>query len=100
VIGLSREKREVLNTTIIDAVPEHRYELATDSIWPLLLAIIVGLTMTFVIFTPWAIPAGMFFSLLVLYAWFWRGNEPKFIVEASKPKPEVLPAQTELAAQT
>src|SRR3954447_2794285 len=99
VVGLSTEKREVLNTTIIDAVPEHRYELATDSIWPLALAIVVGLTMTFVIFTPWAIPAGMFFSLIVLYAWFWRGNEPKFIVEASKPKPQMPAAQTSLAAQ-
>ena len=89
----------MLNTTIIDAVPEHRYELATDSIWPLLLAIVVGLTMTFVIFTPWAIPGGMFFSLIVLYAWFWRGNEPKFIVEAAKPKPQISAAQTRLAAQ-
>jgi len=99
VVGLSREKREVLNTTIIDAVPEHRYELAGDSIWPLALAIVVGLTMTFVIFTPWAIPGGMFFSLIVLYAWFWRGNEPRFIVEASKPRPRVLPAQADFAAQ-
>jgi len=99
VIGLSTEKREVLNTTIIDAVPEHRYELATDSIWPLALAIVVSLTMTFVIFTAWAIPAGMFFSLIVLYAWFWRGNEPKFITEAAKPKPHMSPAQTTLPAQ-
>jgi len=99
VIGLSTEKREVLNTTIIDAVPEHRYELATDSIWPLALAIVVGLTMTFVIFTAWAVPVGMFFSLVVLYAWFWRGNEPKFITEAAKPKPQMPPAQTSLPAQ-
>jgi len=87
VTGLSREKREVLNTTIIDAVPEHRYELAIDSIFPLLLAIVVGLTMTFVIFTPWAIPAGMFFSALVLFAWFWRGNEPQPIAEAGVARP-------------
>ncbi|HZR04412.1 MAG TPA: cytochrome c oxidase subunit I [Candidatus Udaeobacter sp.] len=100
VVGLSTEKREVLNTTIIDAVPEHRYELATDSIWPLLLGIVVGLTMTFVIFTAWAIPAGMFFSLVVLYAWFWRGNEPKFIVEAAKPKVEMSQPEAALAAQT
>jgi cytochrome c oxidase subunit 1 len=84
VVGLSHEKREVLNTTIIDAVPEHRYELAIDSIWPLLLAIVVTLTLTFVIFTPWAVPAGMLFSLVVLYGWFWRGNEPKFLTEKSK----------------
>jgi cytochrome c oxidase subunit 1 len=100
VVGLSTEKREVLNTTIIDAVPEHRYELATDSIWPLSLGIVVNLTMTFVIFTPWAIPGGMFFSLIVLYAWFWRGNEPKFIVEAAKPKPHVSAAQPSLVVQT
>jgi cytochrome c oxidase subunit I+III len=99
VVGLSTEKREVLNTTIIDAVPEHRYELATDSIWPLLLAIVVGLTMTFVIFTAWAIPAGMFLSLIVLYAWFWRGNEPRFITETAKPRPQPPTPETGLAAQ-
>jgi cytochrome c oxidase subunit 1 len=99
VVGLSTEKREVLNTTIIDGVPEHLYELATDSIWPLVLAIVVGLTMTFVIFTAWAIPAGMFFSLLVLYAWFWRGNEPKFIVEAAKSQPQRTGAQTGVAVR-
>jgi cytochrome c oxidase subunit I len=98
VVGLSHDKREVLNTTIIDAVPEHRYELADDSIWPLALAIIAGLTMTFVIFTPWAIPGGMFFSMLVLFAWFWRGNEPEFLT--GKSKPETTPGATELAAQT
>ncbi len=99
VVGLSTKKREVLNTTIIDAVPEHRYELAVDSIWPFLLAIVVGLTMTFVIFTPWALPAGMFFSMIVLYAWFWRGNEPKFIVDAAKPKTELSGPHTGLAAR-
>jgi heme/copper-type cytochrome/quinol oxidase subunit 1 len=87
VVGLSREKREVLNTTIIDAIPEHRYELAIDSIFPLLLAIVVGLTMTAVIWTPWALPAGAFFSLIVLYAWFWRGNEPQPIAEAGEETP-------------
>jgi len=100
VIGLSTEKREVLNTTVVDAVPQHRYELATDSIWPLLLGIVVSLTMTFVIFTPWAIPGGMFFSLIVLYAWFWRGNEPKFIVEAARPNPDMAAAQPRLIPQT
>ena len=73
--------------TIIDAMPEHRYELAIDSIFPLLLAIVVGLTMTFVIFTPWALPAGMFFSAIVLFAWFWRGNEPQPIAEAGIVQP-------------
>jgi len=100
VVGLSTKQREVLNTTVVDAVPQHRYELATDSIWPLLLGIVVTLTMTFVIFTPWAVPGGMFFSMIVLYAWFWRGNEPKFIVEAANPRPEMAGAQPNFVPQT
>jgi hypothetical protein len=67
----------VLNTTIIDARPEHRYELAIDSIYPLLLAIVVGLTMLWFIFSPWAIPGGAAGSLIILYMWFWRGNQPQ-----------------------
>src|SRR5205823_688901 len=42
ITGLSTTKREVLTTTIFDAAPEHRYELATDSIWPPALAIVVS----------------------------------------------------------
>jgi cytochrome c oxidase subunit 1 len=87
VVGLSMRKREVLNTTIIDARPEHRYELAIDSIWPLLLAIVVGATMTWFVFSPWSIPVGAFASMLMLYGWFWRGNEPKHLVEASQAHP-------------
>ena len=42
VSGLSTDKRIVLNTSILDARPEHRYELATDSILPFLLALVTG----------------------------------------------------------
>ncbi|MFN2476976.1 MAG: cytochrome c oxidase subunit I [Chthoniobacterales bacterium] len=87
VVGLSKEKREVLNTTIIDAQPEHKYELAIDSIWPLCLAIVVGATMTWFIFSPWAIPLGALGSLIVLYFWFWRGNEPQPFAEGAEAHP-------------
>jgi cytochrome c oxidase subunit I len=94
VVGLSKEKREVLNTTIIDARPEHRYELAIDSIWPLLLALVVAGTMLWFVFSPWAIPGGAFASMLMLYGWFWRGNEPKHVVEpaAEHPPQHTAPA--------
>ena len=82
VTGLSLKKREVLSTTIIDAKPEHRYELAIDSIWPLVLAIVVTGSFTALIFTPWAIPIGAFLSMIVLYIWFWRGTEPGLVEEA------------------
>jgi cytochrome c oxidase subunit I+III len=77
VVGLRTDKREVLNTTIIDAQPEHRYELAEDSIWPFLLAIVTGGTFTTGLFHPAAFPIGMFFAFFILCGWFWRGNEPR-----------------------
>ena len=94
VTGLSMEKREVLNTTLMDGAPEHRYELAIDSIWPLVLALVVGGTFVFIIFTPWALPVAMLLSFIVLALWFWRGNEPESVVEAAKPKqPDLAVAQ-------
>jgi len=77
VDGLSTEKREVLTTTLLDAHPDHKYELAEDSIWPFLLALVVGLSFTGLIFHPIAFPLGMGFAYLVFILWFWRGNEPK-----------------------
>ncbi len=93
VVGLSHEKREVLNTTIMDAEPEHRYELATDSIWPLVLGIVVTATMLWFVFSPWAIPVGAFASLIVLYLWFWRGDEPKTIADPVHRVPAAQPAE-------
>ena len=87
VVGLSTTKREVLNTTILDAIPEHRFELATDSIWPLCLAFAAGGSFIGAIFTPWAIPLGAALSLVVLSLWFWRGNEPHTILHGIRQTP-------------
>ena len=40
--GLATDTREVLVTTMHDAVPDHRYHMAGDSIWPFLAALVVG----------------------------------------------------------
>jgi cytochrome c oxidase subunit I+III len=77
VTGLMVEKREVLSTTMLEAAPDHRYELCGDSIYPLLLGLAVGLTFTFGIFNPWAFPIGAFVTLLALIPWFWSGTETK-----------------------
>jgi cytochrome c oxidase subunit 1 len=71
VTGLSTERREVLNTSMIDAHPDHRHELPGDSIWPTALAIAVGTSFVGCIFTPWAIPAGMILTAIALVGWFW-----------------------------
>jgi len=96
VIGLSTTKREVLNTTILDAVPEHRYEIATDSIWPFALAIAAGGSFIGAIFTPWAIPIGAGLSLIVLTLWFWRGNEPHTIIHGIQQTPSPPPEHEQL----
>jgi cytochrome c oxidase subunit 1 len=87
VTGLSTEKREVLNTTIVDARPEHRYELPEDSIWPFLLAGVSGLGLTAVIFHPAAFPVSLGFAYVVLFGWFWRGTEPKRLSARPAPAP-------------
>jgi cytochrome c oxidase subunit I+III len=92
VYGLSTQKREVLNTSLMEASPEHRYELPEDSIWPLVLGLVVGGTLVGVIFNPWAIPIGALLTYIVLVFWFWRGNEPKSLTSPEKePAPQILP---------
>jgi cytochrome c oxidase subunit I+III len=80
VVGLSTECREVLCTHIMDAEPDHRYELPGPSVYPLLLAIAVGETFSVGIFTPWAFPIGALLAAAALYGWFWSPrlskNEP------------------------
>jgi cytochrome c oxidase subunit 1 len=94
VTGLSTEKREVLSTTLLEAAEDHRYEIASDSIWPLLLALVVGGTITWGIFNPWAFPVGAVGSLVMLTGWFWRGNEPEHLTSTKHKKatPLELPA--------
>ena len=75
IVGLSNEHREVLNTTILEAAPDHRYEMVGDSIYPLFLSFVVGLTITGAIFDPWAWIIGAGLSLVALIPWFWSGTE-------------------------
>jgi cytochrome c oxidase subunit I+III len=100
VIGLSTTERELLTTTILDAIPEHRYEISPDSIWPLVLALVVGFDLLWMIFHPIAFPIGIAAGLIVLAFWFWRGNEPGWLVEGiSKRKPKPKPHQFTLKDQ-
>jgi cytochrome c oxidase subunit 1 len=95
ITGLMTAKREVLNTTMLEAAPDHRYEIVGDSIYPFFLALAVGLTFTFGIFNAWAFPIGAFFCLLALVPWFWSGTETEK-QETDKvdkePAPLIVPA--------
>jgi cytochrome c oxidase subunit I+III len=74
ITGLSVKIREVLSTTIHDAAPEHKYELAGPSIIPFLMSLVIGATFIGFIFTPWAMPAGLAASFIVLFVWFWSNS--------------------------
>ncbi|HYE96117.1 MAG TPA: cytochrome c oxidase subunit I [Rubricoccaceae bacterium] len=81
VIGLATDHHEVLATTILDAAPEHRYSLPDHSIWPLVLALVVGSALAAVIFHPWAVPIGGLLAAVVLICWFWEGTKSPGIPE-------------------
>ena len=87
VVGLSTEKHEVLTTSLLDAQPEHRYELTGDSILPLLLAIGGSGCIIGAIFDPWFVVLGSVLSALILGVWFWVGPEqPKHVKKKHKDK--------------
>jgi hypothetical protein len=74
VTGLHTNFPEMLCTKIHDAAPEHRYAVNSHSIFPFLLALVTAGTFIGFMFTPWSIPAGMFFSFIVLLGWFWSNS--------------------------
>jgi cytochrome c oxidase subunit 1 len=74
VTGMHTRIREVLCTTIHDAMPEHRYQIAGPSYIPLLMAIVVAGSFIGFAFRPIAIPIGMVLSAVVFFAWFWSNS--------------------------
>jgi len=80
VTGLSTTEREVLVTTVNDAVPHHRFHVSDESPWPFVLALVVAATFTGLIFDARAAVIGVVLGVLVLTAWFWPTHEPEPIV--------------------
>jgi cytochrome c oxidase subunit 1 len=71
VVGLRDDMREILVTGILDAVPDHRTEWPSPSIWPFLAAVATTFLFLGSIFTPWAIPLGAIPLAITLTGWFW-----------------------------
>ncbi len=46
------------------------------SIWPLLLALAVGVTFITLIFTPWGLPIGTVLSFAAFAGWVWPRGTP------------------------
>ena len=71
VVGLRSDRREVLVTRTLDAEPDHREIQPEPTLVPLWLALATAVGFVGIIFTPWALPAGLILAGAVLIGWFW-----------------------------
>ena len=77
VTGLRTDRREVLITTALDAVPDNRHTHPDESPWPLGMALAIGVTFIGAIFTPWAYVVGFALVTVAFWGWAWpRGGYP------------------------
>ncbi len=67
--------RETLGTTALDAIPEQRLALAGNSIWPLLLAVAVGIVFMGSLIHLIFVPVGALLSFVALVGWNWPGKQ-------------------------
>ncbi|MGX8008963.1 cytochrome c oxidase subunit I [Mesorhizobium sp. ORM8.1] len=77
VEGLRVDAREVIASTVADAVPQIREPSADNSIWPFLAAIAVGVAFLASIYTPWAVVWGSLPVTVTLIGWFWPKGVPE-----------------------
>lgn len=75
--GLNIDRRELLVTSVVEALPEARESSPTDSIWPLFAALATAILLIASIFTPWAVVWGALPVTLALICWFWPKGEPE-----------------------
>ena len=74
--GFKTDRREILVTTALDAIPDNLHAHPKESIWPLIMALALGVTFIGAIFTPWAYVWGFAFSMVAFAGWAWpRGNQ-------------------------
>jgi cytochrome c oxidase subunit 1 len=71
VAGLRADRREVILTSLVDAEPDLRETSPPPSIWPLISALVVSVTLLGSIFTPWAIVWGLIPVGAAITLWFW-----------------------------
>jgi cytochrome c oxidase subunit 1 len=76
VTGLANGDREVLVTTVADALPDHRMTLPSPSPWPFWSAVATTILFIGSIFTPWAVVWGSVPVAIAATCWFWpKRNE-------------------------
>jgi cytochrome c oxidase subunit 1 len=77
VIGLRRDRREVLVTDVMDAEPSNKTDFPLPSVWPFACAVVTSAFFVASIFTPWAVPVFALPIAITLIGWFWPTSEDK-----------------------
>lgn len=72
------DQRETTGTRILDARLERKFFLAGPSIFPLLLALSVGILFIGAIFSLWFVPIGAVLSLICILGWLWPRNKEEW----------------------
>jgi cytochrome c oxidase subunit 1 len=77
VTGLATDSREVLATTVVDAVPDLRVDFPSPTPWPFVSAIATTALFIGSIFTPWAVVWGSVPVAIAVTAWFWPKKDER-----------------------
>jgi cytochrome c oxidase subunit 1 len=82
VTGLATNVREGLVTTVIDAIPDHRYVYPSPSIWPFIAAVATTFWFIGSFYMPTAMAWGMIPVAIALTFWFWptKGETEKHLL--------------------
>jgi len=75
--GLRVKERELVLTTVVDAVPDLRDPSPRPSIWPLLSALATTGMFIWSIFSPWALVWGAIPIAIAMTLWFWPKEPPE-----------------------
>ncbi|WP_192243075.1 cytochrome c oxidase subunit I [Mesorhizobium silamurunense] len=75
--GLRVDRRELLVSSVVEALPQARESSSGDSIWPLWAALATTVTLIWSIFTPWAVVWGSIPIAIALVGWFWPKGVPE-----------------------
>ncbi|NKQ86864.1 cytochrome c oxidase subunit I [Rhizobium ruizarguesonis] len=75
--GLSTDRRELLVTSVVEALPEARESSPRDSVWPLWAAIATSVMLIWSMFSPWAVVWGSIPIAATLIGWFWPKGNPE-----------------------
>ncbi|WP_337268255.1 cytochrome c oxidase subunit I [Oryzifoliimicrobium ureilyticus] len=75
--GLRVDRREILITSVVSALPESRESSVGDSIWPLWAALGSAVMLIWSMFSPWGVVWGAVPVAVTLIGWFWPKGVPE-----------------------